>query len=456
METSRHTPLLNDEPTPAAATQLLDELGQQAIIYMEPTLDMYQAPVTIPIPMNNLPTLGLLVKEDQSTETIIVTGCQEGTQISRSPKWRSTIRNSIIRTVDNVRVRTRKHLTQRVKDARERKATHVTVKFTKLAVTQHGNEDEIPQLHFDQLRHINKLHMALRNLDHDAVDAFLNYTRAQLRKRPDYQQWRESEWQQHDKYFLQNMFGDPILCPDGAIVLPFVWTYILKEDPITGEMKAKLRATCCNGGKKYGKAVTLAETYATCVEQPACRLYWSLVAALCLLAMGADAGNAFAEAPPATQIFYMRIDDQFREWWVEHMHRPPIPPGYVLPVNHALQGHPEAPRLWEKHIHGILTTKLHFTPTTHEQCIYSRRSPDALDEVEMILRQVVDDFSVAAATKEKCTAIINSIGGEHLTVVPLNNLGIIRKCNGVNILQTRHYVKISCEDYLLKILLNHQ
>jgi hypothetical protein len=71
----------------------------------------------------------------------------------------------------------------------------------------------------------------------------------------------------------------------------------------------------------------------------------------------------------------------------------------------------------------------------------------------MILRQV-DDFSVAAATKEKCTEIIKSIGA-HLTV-PLNDLGIIRKFNGVNILQTRHYVKISCEDYLLKILMNHQ
>ena len=66
--------------------------------------------------------------------------------------------------------------------------------------------------------------------------------------------------------------------------------------------------------QKYGKAVTIAETYATCVEQPACRVYWGVTAAECLVAMGADAGNAFAEAPPATEPFYMRIDDQFREW----------------------------------------------------------------------------------------------------------------------------------------------
>lgn len=93
------------------------------------------------------------------------------------------------------------------------------------------------------------------------------------------------------------MFGDPIPRPFLAIILPFVWTYLMKEDPLTGLLRRTSRATC-NGGKKYGKAVTVAETYATCVEQPVCRVYWAMTAQLCLLAMGADAGNAFAEAPP--------------------------------------------------------------------------------------------------------------------------------------------------------------
>jgi hypothetical protein len=39
--------------------------------------------------------------------------------------------------------------------------------------------------------------------------------------------------------------------------------------------------------------------------------------------------------------------------------------------------------------------------------------------------------------------------------VPLNDLGIIRKFNGVNVLQTRWYIKISCQDYILKILTAH-
>jgi hypothetical protein len=68
----------------------------------------------------------------------------------------------------------------------------------------------------------------------------------------------------------------------------------MKTDPITGEPIYKARGTC-NGS---GKAVTLAETHATCVAQPACRVYWSITASEGLLAFGVDAGNAFAEAPP--------------------------------------------------------------------------------------------------------------------------------------------------------------
>jgi hypothetical protein len=114
------------------------------------------------------------------------------------------------------------------------------------------------------------------------------------------------------------MFGDPIPRPKGAVVLPFVWIYLLKEG------KPKARATC-NGGKRFGCAVTMSETYATCVEQPACRTFWALSAADDMIVIGADAGNAFAEAPPPDQPFYMLIDEQFNEWWTEHLGREPLP-----------------------------------------------------------------------------------------------------------------------------------
>lgn len=222
------------------------------------------------------------------------------------------------------------------------------------------------------------------------------------------------------------MFGNPIKRPPGATVLPFVWAYYMKVDPITDEPIYKARGTC-NGGKQYGKAITLAETYATCVAQPACRLYWDITASEGLISLGADAGNAFARAPPPVEPFYMAIDNQFHEWWVECIGTPP--PGHVLPVQHALQGHPESPRLWETHIHTILVDRLHFVPTTHEKRLCSKRN--SMGNLQLLLRQV-DDFSVAVTAKHLCEETIAAVG--KYLLVPLNYLGLIKKFNGVNIL----------------------
>ena len=184
------------------------------------------------------------------------------------------IKHSVVRSVNDQPVRPKADLIRHINAARCTGATqHVTIRFAKPVVTKLG-PDDIQQLHFDHLRrHLNQMHLALREIDpHDELtDAFLNFTRAQPRKRDDFQEWRKSEWSQHDKYLLQNMFSDPIprRPPDVAVVLPFVRTYMLKEDPITTILKKKARATC-NGRKKYGKAVTVAETYRTCVEQSVC------------------------------------------------------------------------------------------------------------------------------------------------------------------------------------------
>jgi hypothetical protein len=99
---------------------------------------------------------------------------------------------------------------------------------------------------------------------------------------------------------------------------------------------------------------------------------WSLAALNNMQVLRADAGNAFEEALPLVQPFYMAIDNQFWPWWTEHMNGKPIPKGYVLPINHTLKGHPKVPQLWEKHIIKILN-KLGFKSTTHEKCIYQTK-----------------------------------------------------------------------------------
>ena len=55
----------------------------------------------------------------------------------------------------------------------------------------------------------------------------------------------------------------------------------------------------------------------------------------------------------------------FHDLWTIHKRRPPIPPGYIIPVERAMQGHPECPLLWEN-----IKDVLQFRPTTQEPCLY--------------------------------------------------------------------------------------
>ncbi len=55
------------------------------------------------------------------------------------------------------------------------------------------------------------------------------------------------------------------------------------------------------------------------------------------LTIGSDVSNAFAEAPPPKQGFYIRPDKAFHEWWTIHKKRPPIPHGHMIPILSAMQ-----------------------------------------------------------------------------------------------------------------------
>ena len=75
--------------------------------------------------------------------------------------------------------------------------------------------------------------------------------------------------------------------------------------------------------------------------------------------------------------------------------KPHIPKKIVLPVKHALQGHPESPRLWSQKIHSILI-KLGCKNTTHEPCLYTKT---VQNKPIFFLRQV-DDFLISAQNEE--------------------------------------------------------
>ena len=108
------------------------------------------------------------------------------------------------------------------------------------------------------------------------------------------------------------MFGEPFQMEEWMTVIPWVWTYLYKEDPITSIESAKTRGTY-NKGPQYGEAVTLAETHAACVKQPIHRLTCAILAALNLYCKGCDVRNAFVEALAPVDPFFMYLDNQYRK-----------------------------------------------------------------------------------------------------------------------------------------------
>ena len=72
-----------------------------------------------------------------------------------------------------------------------------------------------------------------------------------------------------------------------------------------------------------------------------------------------------------------------------------------------MQGHPEAPRLWSKHIHNILVD-MGFKSTTHEPCLYYGFH----EGQEVLFLRQVDDFAVAAEDDSTNLKIIKSIDDE--------------------------------------------
>jgi hypothetical protein len=277
-----------------------------------------------------------------------------------------------------------------------------------------------------------------------AEEASQKFTQEQVRASPEAEEWRRMEFKQLDMYDDQNMFGPPEPRKPGMNVWKLLWTYVKKPPP---DSRLKARAVC-DGSPRGRRNAKIGHTFANSLAQNGERLFWALAAKKGLIVTGADVSNAFAEAPAPGDQFYILPDDIFRDWWVNHKGREPFSPGWVCRVNYALQGHPEAPRLWERHIDKILR-HIGLTPTTHEPCLYSAT---IAGEYILFLRQV-DDFALATTHSTMAQQMINNIDG-HMRI-SIKNLGLVTLFNGMDILQTKYYIKLFCSTYLAKVQKNH-
>ncbi len=76
----------------------------------------------------------------------------------------------------------------------------------------------------------------------------------------------------------------------------------------------------------------------------------------------------------------------------------------MFPILPTMQGHPESPRLWEKHADAILR-ELGLTPTVHEPCLYSGK----IDGKRVIFKCQVDNFAIAAPDKQTADILLDMI-----------------------------------------------
>jgi hypothetical protein len=139
------------------------------------------------------------------------------------------------------------------------------------------------------------------------------------------------------------------------------------------------------------------------VEQPIQRLFYAVAAQLNYHVFGGDAKDAYAHSPPPRVPTYVHIDDAYADWYYARCGIP-VDRKLVLPVQHALQGHPESGKLWEDHINSILfSSELSFQTTTHDRTIYRA---DIDGEPVLLLRQV-DDFSLACRLEATARAVFD-------------------------------------------------
>ena len=83
-----------------------------------------------------------------------------------------------------------------------------------------------------------------------------------------------------------------------------------------------------------------------------------------------DTKDVFAHSPPPELPTFVQIDDAYADWY-KHKFGNKVDQTLVLPVQHALQGHPKSGRLWKEHINKILCDEhLNFRSTTHDKCVY--------------------------------------------------------------------------------------
>ena len=177
------------------------------------------------------------------------------------------------------------------------------------------------------------------------------------------------------------------------------------------------------------------------------RLFFALCAHEGFISLKVDATNAYANSPPPDQPIFVFIDNQYADWYFErfglHVSRE-----MVLPVQHALQGHPESGALWERFVNSVIA-RHGFTSTTHERSLYQ----GTFKGHRMLICRQVDDLAIGCSDINAVQDLVRTICQED--GIDRRDEGILNSFNGVDVDQTDRYIKVSCESYIDKLLAHY-
>ena len=285
--------------------------------------------------------------------------------------------------------------------------------------------------------------------------ALPSFTRKNLMTLDNWLEWRDADDKQLDAHYAAGAIGKAVLRPPTvpgkpSQVFRAVWARIVKA---TGVRKSRC---CLDGSKRAAPWLRhLVQTYASCIEIPCLRLFFAICAVRGYYIGFGDVDNAYQQSPPPSVDCFLEVDDTIHDWYARRFNVFLDRLKQVIPLFRALQGHPEAGALWERLITDILLNKLKFTCPTHERSIYF----GFIDGHEILVARQVDDFAAGSPTREGSKVFIDTIrqyvAAEFHAMGIETKQGTYERFNGLDVYQTRDYIKLSCESYIDRVLQTH-
>ncbi|KAG7370163.1 reverse transcriptase RNA-dependent DNA polymerase [Nitzschia inconspicua] len=465
------------EPFPA---EVDDATVDEFTAFVNPFSHTLLESLTVPA-SNRSPTFGFDLLTDELNNRVFVAAIKPGSPASRirssSKATNNALRGAYLFAINDVLVFTKEQALLEFRKAFDSKSPSLSLTFApekrltmaelRRALADHREpsiftdpampDEETPVLTLDAIRSICSLrfpdtdfssvpvediaaaiHAVTSTAVTPAEQALGFFTRRKLQRLSTWPDWQRGEFKQLDRMHDLGMFGAPVSPPPGAIILRLHWQYQIKR---SGERRSR---SCCDGSLRAAPLLhQVASTYSSCVEQPIQRMFFALAAAHDMRVYGGDATDAFAHSPPPETPTFIMIDDAYAEWYKARF-GVTLDRNMVLPVLHALQGHPESGRLWETYINKILSLpELSFRSTTHDRTIYS----GVFEGEPILLLWQVDDFALACRRESTAKAVYDFIGKAlqqpNEAQPPFTYLGLLSDYNGVDVHQTADYIELT-------------